>query len=311
MKRISTLNRVLNLFGAGKDGFKNGNKAEGIPATELDESFCNSLQEEIANVIEGAGITLNGADYTQLRQAIIKMVQSGQRAVVINNATFAPAVTGTGKVVYWDSANSRFDLALADGTAKQNAVGVADVPSGNVYAIGAAVLFAGLTPGARYYLDATTAGAMTTTAPANGVYIGVAKSATEMFVDVDAVGVSTAQANIWTKGQSGAWAPLPATTGTVLMDFTAANLFTGQATGNITFGNGYTGPGAGKGGSFIIRVQQNGAALYNWAFASNWKYVGGSGAIPGQTQTLGAWDEIVGQVLTDGTISFSVRSNVA
>jgi hypothetical protein len=113
--------------------------------------------------------------------------------VIINSATFAGAVTGTGKAVYWDSANARFDLALADGSAKQNIVGFADVANANVYAFGSAALFTGLTPGSRYYLDGATAGAITVTAPANPVFIGIAKTATEMFVDVDAQPVTSSQ----------------------------------------------------------------------------------------------------------------------
>lgn len=58
----------------------------------------------------------------------------------------------------------------------------------NVYAFGDAVLFAGLTPGARYYLDGATPGAITTTAPTNAVFLGLAKGATELLIDVDAVG---------------------------------------------------------------------------------------------------------------------------
>lgn len=114
----------------------------------------------------------------------------------------------------------------------------------------------------------------------------------------------------FTKGQSGSVPALPATTGTLIFDFSQANNFSGQVTGNATFGNGYTGPGAGKAEWFCIRVQQDAATLRNWAFASNWKYVGGSSSIPGQTQTLSAWDEIIGQVVSDGTISFFVRSDV-
>ena len=103
-----------------------------------------------------------------------------------------PEATGTGKAVYWDSANSRFDLAVADGSVKQNCVGFADVPNGNVYAFGDAVLFAGLTPGAKFYLDASTPGAITATAPSsNTVFVGIARNSGELFVDVDSVGGAT------------------------------------------------------------------------------------------------------------------------
>ena len=161
--------------------------ASGVEGSPVPAAAIEHPMREIEAVITGAGLVPATGDLTQLRQAIAKMIQAGQRAVVISNATFAGAVTGTGKAVYWDSTNSRFDLALADTTAKQNCVGFADVPNGNVYAFGDAVLFTGLTPGARYYLDGTTAGAITTTAPTNAVFVGIARNATELFVDVDAV----------------------------------------------------------------------------------------------------------------------------
>lgn len=206
MHRIDTATKAADLFGAGKHGYKDGDKANGIPATDLDAATFNALQEEIVGVIEGQGIALVKGNHTQLRQAITQMIQSGQRAVIINNAVFAPSVTGTGKAVYWDSANNRFDLALADGSAKQNMVGFADVANGNVYAFGDAVLFAGLTPGGRYYLDSTTAGAITDTAPPSGVvFVGIARGATEIFVDVDA---ASGQAPIY--GVQGAFKNLTA-----------------------------------------------------------------------------------------------------
>lgn len=161
-----------------------------------------------------------------------------------------------------------------------------------------------------YTITAKTAAGTGVVVPSAAFVVG---DATNIYavatVDTNAAKLNVAQN--WTKGQSGTVAALPATTGTVSPDFTAASNFSGQVTGNCTFGNAYTRPGTGKATWFCIRVQQNGASLYNWSFGTNWKYVGGSSAIPSQTQTLGAWDEIVGQVLTDGTISFAVRSNVA
>lgn len=185
MHRIDTPNRSPDLFGPGKDGFRDGNKTAGTNATEFTAAWCNDQQENIAQVIEGAGFALVKGDGTQLRQAITKMVQSAQRAVIIDAATFAGAVVGTGKAVYWDAANNRFDLAVADGSVKQSMVGFADVPAAKVYCFGAAPLFAGLLPG-RYYLDPVTPGAITSAMPAaNAVFVGVAKGATELFVDID------------------------------------------------------------------------------------------------------------------------------
>lgn len=169
-----------------------GDPIGGIPAAHPGPWWYYMVTEELRGVVAGAGLTPDHTNVNQLAQAIAKLVQAGQRSVILDSAVFAPAVSGTGNVVYWDSANSRFDLALADGSTKQNAVGVADVANSKVYAFGDAVLFSGMTPGARYYLDATTAGTITATAPTNAVFVGIAKTATELFVDIDAAGAAPA-----------------------------------------------------------------------------------------------------------------------
>lgn len=167
--------------------FANPNPGGGVPATVPGYEWYNNIQEEVMAVIEGQSLAPSGSDRTQLRQAIAKMITSAARAVVIDAVTFNAGVAN-GHAVYWDSANTRFDKAIANGTAAQNCVGFADVTNSKLYAFGDAVLFSGLTPGSRYYLDGTTAGAITTTAPTNAVFVGVAKSATEVFVDIDATG---------------------------------------------------------------------------------------------------------------------------
>lgn len=70
MKRIDTSTKAVDLFGAGKHGFKDGNKSLGIAATDLDASIFNNVQEEICRVIEAAGIALDGAVYNQLLLAL-------------------------------------------------------------------------------------------------------------------------------------------------------------------------------------------------------------------------------------------------
>lgn len=113
----------------------------------------------------------------------------------------------------------------------------------------------------------------------------------------------------FTKAQRGDVVALPATAGNVAFDWAIANNFSGQVTGNVTFVNGFT--NAAEGQSGVIKVLQGASVLYNWAFGTNWKYVGGSTAIPAQTQTLGAKDEIVYYIEDDLTVSFAVRSNVS
>ncbi len=73
MRRISTATRVANKFGAGKDGFTNGDAVGGIAATDLEDVWFDHVQEEIANVVEGAGLTLDTSNRAQLLAAIQAM----------------------------------------------------------------------------------------------------------------------------------------------------------------------------------------------------------------------------------------------
>jgi len=89
MDRINGSNVAPDLHGAGKDGWRDGNKALGIPATVVTAEFLNSLQEEVANVIEGQGITLDVGDKTQLKQAIERMVKGGDYKASVRVASTA------------------------------------------------------------------------------------------------------------------------------------------------------------------------------------------------------------------------------
>lgn len=73
MDRINGSYVATDLHGAGKDGFKDGNKALGIPATIVNAEFLNSLQEEIANVIEPK-LPLDVNNKSQLLTAIGMMI---------------------------------------------------------------------------------------------------------------------------------------------------------------------------------------------------------------------------------------------
>ncbi|QQR69122.1 MAG: hypothetical protein IPI58_00040 [Alphaproteobacteria bacterium] len=70
MQRITTSTKAIDLFGAGKHGFTDGNPSLGTPSTQLNAIWFNGIQEEIATVIETAGITLSGGDNTQLDDAL-------------------------------------------------------------------------------------------------------------------------------------------------------------------------------------------------------------------------------------------------
>lgn len=170
---------------------KSGNAATNDPATTPGPYWYHSLGEELRAVITGVGLVPSLSDNTQLRTAITKMISSAAKTVRIEAAVFEASITN-GEMVLWDNTNSRFDEAVADGTANNLAVGVADVTNGLVYSFGETPpLFSGLTPGARYYLSPTTPGAITATPPSDRVSVGIAKSATVLFVDIDA-GTGTA-----------------------------------------------------------------------------------------------------------------------
>jgi hypothetical protein len=170
---------------------KPGNPATSDPATKPGPFWVYAIGEELRNVVTGAGLAPDLNDLTQLRAAIVKMISDAAKAIRIDNAVFEASVAN-GEAVRWDSTNSRFDEAIADGTTNNQAVGFADVTNSRVYVYGETpALFAGLTPGARYYLNASTAGAVTAAKPADVIVVGVAKSATTMFVDIDAIPADT------------------------------------------------------------------------------------------------------------------------
>lgn len=70
MQRIDTATKFANLFGAGKHGFRDGNKAAGIAPTAFNAAWVNSVQEEIAAVVEAAGSGLDAANNGQLLAAL-------------------------------------------------------------------------------------------------------------------------------------------------------------------------------------------------------------------------------------------------
>ncbi len=74
MDRISTSTKAVDLFGAGKHGFKDGNLALGISPTDFNAAFFNDLQEELLTVIESNGITPTAGARNQIYLAIQAMI---------------------------------------------------------------------------------------------------------------------------------------------------------------------------------------------------------------------------------------------
>ncbi len=78
MERIKTATKAADLFGAGKHGFKNGNKAAAIAATDLEASFLNHMQEEFCNVIESRGIAVDGSRKNMMLEALQDMIDGAK-----------------------------------------------------------------------------------------------------------------------------------------------------------------------------------------------------------------------------------------
>lgn len=78
--------------------FTEGDPSLGVPATVVSGDWLNAVQEEIAGFIEYAGLTLNKASSTQLREALIAFFLAGGRATPlvqsIGNTMSATDVTG-------------------------------------------------------------------------------------------------------------------------------------------------------------------------------------------------------------------------
>lgn len=78
MHRIDTPTAQKDKFGAGKNGYTDGNPQVGTPATDLNAAMFDSMQEEICAVIEAAGIPLDPNNNAQLLAAF--------QSIIVNNA---------------------------------------------------------------------------------------------------------------------------------------------------------------------------------------------------------------------------------
>lgn len=76
MKRIDTANVEPDKFGTDKPGFRNGDPLAGTPATSLNASFFDNIQEEVCRAVEKSGIELDGQVFDQLTQAILRITST-------------------------------------------------------------------------------------------------------------------------------------------------------------------------------------------------------------------------------------------
>lgn len=264
MFRVDTPTAVATLAdpeAAGTPGyFGAGNPATGTPASIPGRDWFNMIQEELMAVVLAASLTPAKNNRAQLLAAINALIVAAlptvnENRVFVSSATFEGTVVD-GDAVRWDAGNSRFAKAVADGTANHNAVGLADVTGSEVTIYGEHdVGLSGLTPGARYYLDASTPGDVTATPPADRVSVGIAKSATVVFVDVDGAPVpAIPYDHSFIAGFSSLMTGIDLTVRTY-DERVVGRAFT--ATGDV----GYIGTAA-VGAAAIFDVEKNGTSIY-------------------------------------------------
>ena len=66
MNRIDSINARENMFGIGKSGFHDNADLPGQDATYVSPEWFNTVQEELCNLLELRGITLDPASKRQL-----------------------------------------------------------------------------------------------------------------------------------------------------------------------------------------------------------------------------------------------------
>lgn len=112
MHRIDSATARQNLNGAGKNGFHDNADLPNQDATYLTPAWCNTVQEEVANVIEGFGGALDKLDNKQLLNILTatfakntalqnavddyidKFAQQGSRILAVENRIYEDTKVG-------------------------------------------------------------------------------------------------------------------------------------------------------------------------------------------------------------------------
>lgn len=101
--------------------FTEGNPSGGTPATIVTADWANAVQEEISNLIEDAGITLDKTDRTQMTAAIdTKISTNGGRlagVVSLTTSTALTKATHSGKLLHVSSSGVTLTMPLISASA--------------------------------------------------------------------------------------------------------------------------------------------------------------------------------------------------
>jgi hypothetical protein len=116
MRRINTTNKSPSLFGAGKDGFRNGDMALGVNPTEFDANWCNSLQEELAAIVESVGGALDANNNGQVIAKINALIEArvGDYALDTGTANAKVVALNPAIAAYTGNFSGAFKNAVAN-----------------------------------------------------------------------------------------------------------------------------------------------------------------------------------------------------
>lgn len=136
MHRIDTPTAQKDKFGAGKNGFTRGNPQTGVAVTDLDDDYFDSIQEEIAGLVEAGGLTLDKADRGQVLKALKLLFAAntdsmGALAALVGAANKLPYFTGPKAAALADlTAFAREILAQTDAAGVLSKLGLGNMKYG-------------------------------------------------------------------------------------------------------------------------------------------------------------------------------------
>ncbi|CQJ19638.1 baseplate J family protein [Yersinia enterocolitica] len=114
MHRIDTPTAQVDKFGSGKNGFTRGNPQTGVPATALDDDYFDAVQEELAGVVEAAGLTLKKTDRAQVLASIKLLIGSETNTKYLKVASNLQPINGLPSSAAADSIEGGTDVEPVD-----------------------------------------------------------------------------------------------------------------------------------------------------------------------------------------------------
>ncbi|EKN3387830.1 hypothetical protein ACOHX9_001156 [Yersinia enterocolitica] len=125
MHRIDTPTAQVDKFGSGKNGFTRGNPQTGVPATALDDDYFDAVQEELAGVVEAAGLTLKKTDRAQVLASIKLLIGSETNTKYLKVASNLAEIKAAGAAAV---TATLLNLGLGDAAKRSVGTGANQIP---------------------------------------------------------------------------------------------------------------------------------------------------------------------------------------